>query len=474
MIQGSNRCPINNYMTEKKIYSLKEIAESIQRAVSQWYSRSYWIKAEMTKLNLYTHSGHCYPDLVEKEDDKVVAQMRATLWSNDFQRINQQFLEVTREPLKDGISILMNAMIRFHPVYGLSLEIHDIDPRFTLGELAKRKQETILKLKAEGIFERNKVLELPLLPQRIAVISVETSKGYADFLNEIEGNPWGYKFFHMLFPSLLQGDEAIKSIMGQLERVRKVKSHFDAVAIIRGGGGDVGLSCYDDFRLAKEVALFPIPVLTGIGHSTNETVVQMVAHRNTITPTALAQYLIQQFHNYVVPLRENQRLIIETGRQLVKDHKNNLLSQTRLFKSISAISLGDSTGSLIRMANQVFYQFREMVNIHAQALSNTLGIIRKMPLLILESQKAIISELVKSSEKSLSHQLMIESNKISGLENQVRALDPQNVLQRGFSITRKKGKALNQSKELKGGDLLETEFYDGKVTSIVQSKDDTA
>ena len=289
----------------KKIFSLLEVTGSIQKTIAARYTSSYWIKAEMNRLNFYPRSGHCYPDLVEKRDGKVVAQIRANIWADDYRRVDANFQQVLREPLKDGIKILLLATISFHPQYGLALRIIDIDPSFTLGDLEREKLETITRLQKEGIFHRNKELRLPLLPKRIAIISVETSKGYADFLEVFKsaGNNWNYSIFHMLFPSILQGDHAAKTVIAQLRRIGRVRHHFDVVAIVRGGGGDIGLACYNNYELAKEIALFPIPVITGIGHSTNETVSEIVAHKNAITPTELADFLIQQFHNFLLPVQ---------------------------------------------------------------------------------------------------------------------------------------------------------------------------
>jgi exodeoxyribonuclease VII large subunit len=204
-----------------------------------------------------------------------------------------------------------------------------------LGDLEQEKKETINKLQKEGIFSKNKTLKLPLLTQRIAIISVESSKGYADFLDVIENNPWNYKFFHLLFPSLLQGKKAVDGIIAQLKRINKVKSHFDVVAIIRGGGGDIGLSCYNNYLLSKEIALFPIPVITGIGHSTNETVAEMISFANAITPTKLAEYLLQKFHNFSVPVQEAERTIIEKSKRLIEDEKFRLKSESKLFSSVT-------------------------------------------------------------------------------------------------------------------------------------------
>ncbi|MGO3184529.1 MAG: exodeoxyribonuclease VII large subunit [Aequorivita sp.] len=193
-------------IANRQVFSLFEVTRSIEDTIAKRYQQSYWIKAEMNKLNLYQHSGHCYPDWVEKRDGKVIAQLRANLWSADYENINKRFLEVLKEPLKDGIKILFLARIHFHSTYGLSLQIMDIDPRFTLGDLEQEKQETIKKLQTDGVFKQNKAQKLARLPQRIAVISVETSKGYENFLSVLNGNSWNYFFFTFLFPSILQGN----------------------------------------------------------------------------------------------------------------------------------------------------------------------------------------------------------------------------------------------------------------------------
>ncbi|MDZ7740193.1 MAG: exodeoxyribonuclease VII large subunit [Bacteroidota bacterium] len=295
--------------------------------------------------------------------------MRANLWKDDYLRINEKFLKITKEPIKDNIAILFSAKIKFHPVYGLSLQIMDIDPSYTLGELEREKQETIEKLKKKEIFENNIKLKRAKLPQRIAIISVETSKGYSDFTNVIENNEWGYKFFHMLFPSLLQGDNAIKEMVKQLKRIKLVKDHFDVVAIIRGGGGDVGLSCYNNYELAREVALFPLPVLSGIGHSTNETVVEMIAHRNNITPTKLAEFLIQEFHNFSVPVKDGQKSIANNSREIIKTTKLELQEKTKYFRSVISRILEFSQNSF----NAKIIDMKHVVLTRIAAEKNTMS-----------------------------------------------------------------------------------------------------
>src|SRR5690606_25369698 len=236
-------------MDNKTVFTLLEVSRSIQKTIAERYKSLYWIKAEMNKLNHYSHSGHCYPELLEKKEGKVVAEMRSILWKMDYQRINRQFLEVLGEPLREGITMLFQAGISYDPLYGFSLKIVDIDPTFVLGELEKEKRESIKKLTEEGVFDANKRLPFPLIPKRLAIISVETSKGLSDFFKIINGNPWGYKIECTLFPALLQGDKSISSIIKQLEVIANKLEDFDAVAIIRGGGGDVGLSSYNNYFL---------------------------------------------------------------------------------------------------------------------------------------------------------------------------------------------------------------------------------
>ncbi|MCD4747522.1 MAG: exodeoxyribonuclease VII large subunit [Bacteroidales bacterium] len=319
------------HTTKRKYYTLVDIANSLKSIISKNYTGKYWVKAEMAKLNHYPKSGHCYPDLVEKKDSIIKAQMRAIIWSGDYNKISKKFKEVTKESLRDGMTVLFLAKINFHQIYGISLNILDIEPSFTLGEMARQKREIIERLKREGIFENNKKLPFPLLPKRLAIISVETSKGYSDFINIIKRNSWNYKFFTFLFPALLQGDKAAESIKLQLKIINKCIKHFDVVLIIRGGGGDIGLNCYDNYTLAKEVALFPIPVITGIGHSTNETVVEMVSCQNKITPTDVAYFLIQKFHNFSVYIEELQNKIVDYAEKKISDENKRLNENIKLF-----------------------------------------------------------------------------------------------------------------------------------------------
>ncbi len=440
---------MSEIVNDKTVFSLLEVTTSIKKALAERYQSAFWVKAEMNKLNFYSHSGHCYPELVEKRNGIVAAQVRANLWRDDYKRINNAFLKILREPLKDGIKILFLAKISFDPLHGLALNIIDIDPGYTLGDLEKDKQETIKKLQEEGIFNYNKKTTLPLLPQRIAIISVETSKGYADFIKIIDNNVWGYKFFHLLFPSLLQGEKAVNSIINQLKRIKKLKKHFDAVAIIRGGGGDVGLSCYNDYRLAKEIVLFPIPVITGIGHATNLTVTEMVAFENAITPTKIAEYLLQKFHNFSVPLQEAEKRIIDLAFRMISHEKSRYNSEVKLFRFATKHILITNRNTIRERSRSLSFQSTSIWRDRNELLNSNLRKIRK----------------------GVDSHNMILNQKLNSIEKNINNMNPQNVLKRGYSITMLNGKPLISAAGLVEGSLLNTMFFEGNISSIVNSSD---
>lgn len=415
-------------VNDRKIFSLLEVAKSIQKTVSDRYRSLYWIKAEMNKLNHYSHTGHCYPELVEKKDGKIVAEMRSILWKTDYVRINQQFKRLLNEHLRDGITILFQAGISYDPLYGLSLRIVDIDPVFVLGELEKEKKESIRRLVSEGIFDANKRRPFPLLPKRLAIISVETSKGLSDFYNIIQNNPWGYRFEMTLYPALLQGDKSVPSIINQLAVIAAHVEAYDAVAIIRGGGGEVGLSSYNNYLLARAIAIFPIPVLTGIGHSTNETVSEMVSYKNAITPSELADFLIQKFHNFSIPLDRLQEQLYAGASRHIDYRKQQL----------------ESAAQALNWAC-------------SRILSS-----RRSDLASAEQNVALLSRLLfKNRWNELDHYARL-----------IQMSDPKQLLKRGFSITKINGKAVTTSKCLQAGQQIETQLFEGTVYSTINTIDD--
>lgn len=477
----------------KQIYTLQDIAAEIKDVLDEQFERSFWVKTEINKLNHYTYSGHAYPELVDKHQGKIVAQMRSVIWKNDFERINLQFLKTVKEPLKDGIKVLMLCTITFDAVYGLSLRIHDIDPSFSLGDLELEKKQSLEKLQMEGLLEKNKTVAIPLLPKRIAIISVETSKGYIDFSQVIQGNEWGYQFFTMLFPAILQGDSAIKDIKYQLNRIKQVRKHFDVVAIIRGGGGDVGLSCYNDYSLAKAVAEFPLPVLSGIGHATNETVVEMVTCKNAITPTKLAEFLIQQFHNFSVPVKEATKIVKQYSQYTISNANQGLNQNSKLFKMLTMSSLANTHKHLNQSAHLLSSAALSDVHEEVMKLNHDLQNFQHLAMAFMKIQKSQLhgfSPVLKKSAEKVVSDLKMQITQASGerlsdvveshvkkqhsnirqSEQLVNISDPVNILKRGFSITRVNGLSVNHVDQLNPGDVIETEYFSGVTSSTVTSK----
>lgn len=462
-------------VNERTVFSLSEVTLSVQRTLADRYHTAFWVKAEMNKVNRYPHSGHCYPDLVEKVNGKIIAEMRANIWKDDFQAINERFLQVLHEPLKDGINILFSAKITFHPVYGLSLRITDIDPGFSLGQLEREKQETIDRLKKEGIFNTNKSKKLALLPCRIAVVSVQTSKGYADFTKVVEENPWGYRIFHMLFPALLQGENAVESIIAQLARIEKVRNHFDAIAIIRGGGGDIGLTCYNHYALVRAIALFPLPVITGIGHSTNETVSEMVAFKNAITPTELGDFLIQHFHNFSVPVNHALETISTMSVDLLHQEKLKTLNLVRFFKTVTGSQLSENQHQMHRLTTRLVRHSTHFLRLTGERqIIQNIRIMRKGA----EQFLYLNRERIRASKEKLNDKtkgLLINAGQVlNHCGKLVEIMDPVHVLKRGFTMTLANKKIIKSTADVNKGDVLTTILPDGQIISVTQSIDKTS
>jgi exodeoxyribonuclease VII large subunit len=369
--------------------------------------------------------------------------------------------------VRDGISILFSARITFDPVYGLSLRILDIDPSYSLGELEREKQEAIARLRKEGFFTMNRTLSLAVLPQRIAVISVESSKGFADFTTTINENPWKYRFFYMLFPSLLQGEKVTESIIGQLNRIEQVKHHFDAVAIIRGGGGDIGLAGFNNYILARRIATFPLPVITGIGHATNETVAEQVAYRNCITPTDLAGFLLQQFHNFSVRLDDASRVISDEGVHLLTKARRDTDELTAsFFRSMHLLIRQNAIGikeKAIRIRSHTNLYLRSQ-QLHLSHITRQTGnaaesfIVRRITDI---NQSAA---LIKSAA---GYMLTLSEKEVGAMERQVSTLDPARVLARGYSITRCQGKVVTNAGDVNPGDQLVILTGQGSISGNV-------
>jgi exodeoxyribonuclease VII large subunit len=416
-------------MISKAALGLHELNGMIKSVLGQAFPDTCWVTAEIADLKC-NRKGHCYLELVEKDEDTTIAQMKATIWAYEYRRLGLKFEQVTGESLKPGMKILLLASVVFHEVYGLSLTVRDLDPAYTLGEMARRKKEVIERLRKEGIIDLNKGLPLPLVPQRIAVVSSPTAAGYGDFFNQLDRNAYGYTFIHELFPAMMQGNEAETSIISAMNDIRKRKDRFDVLVIIRGGGSAIDLNCFDSYPIAAETARFPLPVITGIGHEKDDTVVDIVAHTRMKTPTAVADFLIsglKAFEESILDIRKRLQTFTE---RLLKDERYRL--QT-ISQKLSYVPLRISST----------YENRLMI--YSKDLSN------------------YARQMLKK-----------ECDKVSYMEQAVRHLDPQNILRRGYSITRHMGKTVKDGSVLKKWAVIETVLHKGIITSIVQEKKEAA
>ncbi|MFT6996633.1 MAG: exodeoxyribonuclease VII large subunit [Cryomorphaceae bacterium] len=452
----------------RKAHSLLELTQNIKLQIEKTYQTAYWIKAEINKLNYYPQSGHCYPELVEKKNGKIVSEIRGFLFRNAYKEIDENFRNHTGKPLSDGMEVLLLCRVSYDPKYGLSLYISDIDASFTLGEMARLRAEAIQRLKAEKTFSLNKEKPLPKLIGSLAIISVETSKGWRDFSQTIEESKYANQIERKLFPAKLQGDAAVISITKALQKISLLHEQFDAVAIIRGGGGDIGMDCYDSFDLAKTVAAFPIPVLTGIGHSTNLTVVEMCGHQNLITPTALAQFVIDGYVDFEQRLARAASLIKRVNKQVLPLLKSRLDGMTEELNRKSKGALIDSHSKLKQTGRKLEQAVKSGLTEENKRLAFRIPIKlnHSVENLLRKKKESVLtaSELLHNSAPRYCADRI---NKLAHLKDKLRLLDPQNVLRRGYSITLKNGKAVISTTDLKDGDKVITRLAKGEFNSTV-------
>ncbi len=401
--------------------TLYELNNLIKSKLETHLAPSYWVVAEISELRL-NQKGHCYMELVEKENNFIQAKIRANIWSYTYRTLNGQFEQATGTVLKPGIKVLFNLSINFHEVYGMSLTVNDIDPNYTIGERSRLREETVLKLQQEGLYDKNKQLKLPIVPQNIAIISSESAAGYGDFMNQLSDNSRAFHFNSKLFPALMQGNEAVISIRKALKEIHESDLNFDVIVLIRGGGAQADLDCFDTYQLARAIALFPAPVLTGIGHERDQTVADLVAHTSLKTPTAVAEFLIAGMNRF-------DDLLHEYLYRIEKVHESKLTLEQQNLQYVS---------------NQI----------------------KQLTERILKSQRHQLDQ--KSLTLKYAAQLHLErkDSLLKTLEKQLKLMDPITIFKRGYSITLKDGKSV-LGQELNIGDRLETRTLDKQIKSEV-------
>ena len=327
-----------------KQYSLLELCEWIQDVVGNDMPERYWVRAEIASMSV---RGHCYMELVEKSENGILAaKMRATCWSNVYALLSAYFAQETGQSLHVGLQVLLEVSVEYHAVYGLSLNVWSIDPTYTLGDLAKQRQATIRQLTEDGVMELQRALEVPSLPRRVAVISSADAAGYGDFCDQLKHNRFGFAFVTQLYPAVVQGDTAARSIINALGAIAAQEEEWDVVVIIRGGGASTDLSCFDDYMLASHCAQFPLPIVAGIGHTRDVSVVDMVVHTSVKTPTAAAEWLVDRVAEQVERVGGLQLRLERAVQGAVNKEKNRLVVYHQRMMSAVYQALAREKGKL--------------------------------------------------------------------------------------------------------------------------------
>ena len=473
--------------------SLFELQRQVKGSLEDTFSVPVWIKAEISEMSV-NRSGHCYLDLVETEPgtDTVIARCRATIWSYTFRMLKPYFETTTGQAFSEGLKVLLQAKVEYHEVYGFSLNIRDIDPVYTLGDLARQRREIIRRLIEDGVFEMNKELELPLVPQRIAIISSPTAAGFQDFVDQLHNNPHKFVFYTKLFPAVMQGNEAPRSITAALEQIYEYEDLFDAVVIIRGGGAQIDLACFDQYELAFNVAQFPLPVITGIGHDKDDTVIDLVAHTRMKTPTAVAEFLISGALQFWQQLNELEKHFTDQVTDLLEENRNKLnnaadqlsllVNQLIVRQSnrlnIAGIQLANRSKAFlkgqIQELKQVTAETKSLTNRYTTHRRHLLSQSANKLNYLFREQVSANKNLLKQFRQLIKIRTVetfrAEKKSLNMAQEKLRLVDPQNILKRGYSLTMINGKIVKSVTAVNVGDQLETRLSDGMVESTVKRK----
>ena len=434
-------------MNSEKRLTLFELNRLVRDVIEYEMPNEYWVEAELSECR--ETRGHCYMELIQKDEQTAtpVAKASAKCWASKWMLVRPYFERTTGQRLSPGMKVLLKVYPQFHEAYGFSWIVTDIDPTYTLGDMAKKRQEIIRQLKEEGVFDLQKELHLPLFCQHIAVISSESAAGYGDFCNQLADNPYGFKFHPQLFPAIMQGEGVEHSIISALEQIYARSRYFDAVVIIRGGGATSDMSGFDTLALAENVANFPLPIITGIGHDRDESILDMVSHTRVKTPTAAAAFLIDHLKRILDILNDSQEQIARLAQQKLTYYKSQLTTLSellpRLFSNVK-----------IRQESRLDGFYNNIVYLAQQK--------------ILNSQFSILN-LAKTLPVVLERRLMSEKHRLQLIEEKSKSLDPALLLKRGYSITLKDGKAIRDANDLKPGDAIETRLANGTVHSVIIS-----
>ena len=429
----------------KKSVTLYELNNLVKEVIESELSNEYWVEAELSECR--ENRGHCYMELIQKDERTAtpIAKASAKCWASKWLVIRPYFERTTGQRLSAGMKVLLKVYAQFHEAYGFSWIVTDIDPTYTMGDMARKRQEIIRQLKAEGVFDLQKELSLPLFCQRIAVISSETAAGYGDFCNQLADNPYGFQFRTWLFPAIMQGEGIEKSIIEALNRINAVCDDFDVVVIIRGGGATSDMSGFDTLALAENVANFPLPIITGIGHERDESVLDMVSHIRVKTPTAAATFLISHLKEVLDVVEESQNRITRYAQQKLSTLSAQLTTLSEMIPRLFSVVKTRQEARLESLQSRMISEMQQKI---VSSQSRLEGFDQRIPIL-------------------LERKLLSERHRMEMMTEKVKSLDPALLLQRGYSITLKDGKAVRDAAMLKENDIIETRLSKGTIRSKV-------
>lgn len=405
-----------------------------------------WVVAETSDVRL--SGGHCYLELVQKDAQtgQTLARMRGIVWASVYARLRCEFERATGQPFASGMNVMVEVSANFHEQYGLSVVITGINPTYTLGDMARQRLEILNRLRSEGIIDMNKQLPWADVAQRVAVISAAGAAGYGDFMNQLHNNPSGIKFYTCLFPAVMQGQSTVTSVIAALERINDYADLFDCVVIIRGGGSTSDLNSFDNYDLAANVAQFPLPVICGIGHDRDNTVVDSVASVRVKTPTAAAEWLLDRAQSALDHVNALTDMVVDSATQMLSGARQQLAYFT------SGIPL---------MADNIVVRHRARLQQIAAAI----------PVVAARRIDGAGKDLAFASQRVAMAARQCVANvrqRVTGLEKQVELLSPDRVLRRGYSLTLRDGHVVTSASSLRAGDSLVTRFADGERTSVVE------
>ena len=432
-------------MADIKAYSLLELNTLVRRTVELGLPGQLWVEAELAEAR--ESRGHCYMELIQKDDstNTPVARASAKCWRQTWMMLRAHFERTTGQMFHAGMKVRLRVYAQFHEAYGFSWIVTDIDPYFTVGDMARRRQEIVRQLKAEGVFDLNRELDFPMFAQRIAVISSETAAGYGDFCNQLADNDYGFSFTTRLFPAVMQGEQVEQSVIAALDRINRCSDEFDCVVIIRGGGATSDMSGFDTLPLAENVANFPLPVITGIGHDRDESIIDMVAHTRVKTPTAAAALLISR---------------LKATADLIDSCRERVLRAVSRRMETERMRLGRLSERIPTLFSVVRTRHESRLEIMQRRL--TAAITRR-----LTAEHHRVETLTQSLAPLTERRMTAERHRLDMLAQRAKALDPTLLLRRGYSITLHQGRAVRDAGELKPGDKIVTRLATGSITATV-------